>query len=92
MAALCRWLMAEWPVLRTSIAAQSAHGADRQRVSPQGRPASTWPGTPVSASPSIAKRSTTMPEIHRLLIANRGEIARRIIRTTHSMGIETVAV
>lgn len=79
-------------MLRTSIAAQSAHGADRQRVSPQGRPASTWPGTPVSASPSIAKRSTTMPEIHRLLIANRGEIARRIIRTTHSMGIETVAV
>lgn len=28
----------------------------------------------------------------RLLIANRGEIARRIIRTAHTMGIETVAV
>ncbi|MCW5670874.1 MAG: ATP-grasp domain-containing protein [Hydrogenophaga sp.] len=28
----------------------------------------------------------------RLLIANRGEIARRIIRTAHAMGIETVAV
>ena len=28
----------------------------------------------------------------RLLIANRGEIARRIIRTARSMGIETVAV
>ncbi len=28
----------------------------------------------------------------RLLIANRGEIARRIIRTAHRMGIETVAV
>ncbi len=28
----------------------------------------------------------------RLLIANRGEIARRIIRSAHAMGIETVAV
>jgi 3-methylcrotonyl-CoA carboxylase alpha subunit/geranyl-CoA carboxylase alpha subunit len=28
----------------------------------------------------------------RLLIANRGEIARRVIRTAHRMGIETVAV
>jgi geranyl-CoA carboxylase alpha subunit len=33
-----------------------------------------------------------MPSIKKLLIANRGEIARRIIRTAHSMGLETVAV
>jgi geranyl-CoA carboxylase alpha subunit len=31
-------------------------------------------------------------KIKRILIANRGEIARRIIRTAHAMGIETVAV
>jgi geranyl-CoA carboxylase alpha subunit len=31
-------------------------------------------------------------KIRRLLIANRGEIARRVIRTAHRMGIETVAV
>jgi geranyl-CoA carboxylase alpha subunit len=30
--------------------------------------------------------------IRRLLIANRGEIARRVIRTAHRMGIATVAV
>jgi geranyl-CoA carboxylase alpha subunit len=30
--------------------------------------------------------------VTRLLIANRGEIARRVIRTAHSMGIQTVAV
>ncbi len=33
-----------------------------------------------------------MTVIHKLLVANRGEIARRIMRTTHSMGIECVAV
>ncbi|MBU6165526.1 MAG: ATP-grasp domain-containing protein [Alphaproteobacteria bacterium] len=30
--------------------------------------------------------------MHKILIANRGEIARRIIRTAHAMGIATVAV
>lgn len=34
----------------------------------------------------------TVKPITRLLIANRGEIARRIIRTAHEMGIGTVAV
>ncbi len=33
-----------------------------------------------------------MRKIRRLLVANRGEIARRIIRTADRMGIETVAV
>ena len=37
--------------------------------------------------------STTLPnKVTRLLIANRGEIARRVIRTAHHMGIQTVAV
>src|SRR5260370_1335967 len=33
-----------------------------------------------------------MAEIRRLLIANRGEIARRVMRSAHAMGISTVAV
>ena len=36
--------------------------------------------------------ATSIKPITRLLIANRGEIARRIIRTAHEMGIATVAI
>ena len=38
------------------------------------------------------KADVIIKPIKRLLIANRGEIARRIIRTAHGMGIGTVAI
>ncbi len=44
-----------------------------------------------SAAPQPVKAPPIKP-IRRLLIANRGEIARRIMRTAHKMGIGTVAI
>ena len=41
---------------------------------------------------SSDKPAVTQHPIRRLLVANRGEIARRIFRSAHDMGIETVAV
>ena len=52
--------------------------------------------TPVLAPTTVPMPTPTTtpksPTIHTLLIANRGEIARRIIRTAKLMGIGTVAV
>jgi geranyl-CoA carboxylase alpha subunit len=40
----------------------------------------------------VGEEISGVKPIRRVLIANRGEIVRRIIRTAHRMGIETVAV
>ncbi len=42
--------------------------------------------------PDLDRRAQGLPQMKKLLIANRGEIARRIIRTAHAMDIATVAV
>jgi len=46
----------------------------------------------VSASPDASEPMSTTAPIRTLLVANRGEIARRIMATARAMGIATVAV
>ena len=50
------------------------------------------PSDPVPAGASGNDRGMTSGSLHRVLIANRGEIAIRIARAADALGIESVAV
>ncbi len=63
--------------------------------SPAGSPAASPADSPAASpadSPAASPADSPAPLFKRILIANRGEIALRVIRTASEMGIETVAV
>jgi propionyl-CoA carboxylase alpha chain len=61
-------------------------------MAPESTPAADVVVDSVDQNVGIDYHNATIRPIRRILVANRGEIARRVIRTAHRMGLQAVAI
>ena len=80
------------PAVRVASASDCAVVVERRFIGVRSRPRIPWAYLPPNAERRRHSHQPPRPMFKKILIANRGEIACRVIKTAQRMGIATVAV